>query len=272
MEKIINTDPGTIVSTIAQVDETGKPVIEQNIENESVTPSLFPSDDAESSKEVIAQDAENSDLLTKQSIQEINETEVVNEEKSLAEEQRHDKILEQYQEMNNQYKKLEKQLTNLHNDFQVKLQYDQHKEKIIDNLHRELQAYRNDILKKLIQPIIMNIIQMIDDYNKLKKHYEQLNPEELEPLKLLNIISDIPEELNEILYRQNVEPYHTDQGKFDPKKQRVSKKIQTTDSSLDKIVSKKMRPGYIWEDKIMRPEMVEVYVYDNSHKEVDTKE
>jgi len=272
MEKNNDTDSGTVDSINVQVDETNKPAIEQNKESDSITPFTLCSDDAESSEETIVKGDEVADLSINQQSKVKIETELVNEETTSVEAQIHEKILEKCLEMNDQYKKLEKQFTDLNNDFIVKLQYDQHKEKIIDNLHRELQTYRNDILKKLIQPMIMNIIQMIDDYNKLKNYYEQLNTEEIAPLKLLNIITDIPDDLNEILYRQNVEPYHTDQNKFDPNKQRVSKRIQTTDSSLDKIVSKKIRPGYIWEGKIIRPEMVEVYVYDDSHKEIDDKE
>jgi molecular chaperone GrpE len=153
-------------------------------------------------------------------------------------------------------------ITNLEKDFQTKLRYDQHKEKIIDNLHEELQGYKNDLYKKLQQPILLDIIHVMDDIKKLLGAHEEKDPAELDPEKLLKQMRDIPFDLEHLLYRQGVEPFSSKGGeKFDPAKQKVLKPITTGDKSEDKTIAKTIKNGYEWEGKIIRPEHVAVYVF-----------
>ncbi len=58
-------------------------------------------------------------------------------------------------------------LDRLEKEFQSKFKYDQHKEKIIDNLHKEVQEYKADLIKRLLQPIIMDIIYVINPTTSL---------------------------------------------------------------------------------------------------------
>jgi len=49
---------------------------------------------------------------------------------------------------NNSLDLLVTKLYTLQAEFQSKLKYDQHKDKIIDDLHRELQEYKSDLINK----------------------------------------------------------------------------------------------------------------------------
>jgi molecular chaperone GrpE (heat shock protein) len=49
-----------------------------------------------------------------------------------------------------------------------------------------------------------------------------------------------------------------------------SKKISTDDPALDKSVAHSIRPGYEWETKVIRQEMVAVYVYKQEQESLDT--
>jgi hypothetical protein len=64
------------------------------------------------------------------------------------------------------------QLAKLTEEFETKIQYDQHKEKIIDHLHAELQKYKGDLLGKLLQPVLLDVISIIDDFNKQISFYQ----------------------------------------------------------------------------------------------------
>jgi molecular chaperone GrpE len=168
---------------------------------------------------------------------------------------------------NNTLELLVTKLDALQAEFQSKLKYDQHKEKIIDNLHSELQKYKSDLIKKLLQPMIMDVIHAIDDFNKLTRHYTQQAPEDIDPQKLLKLIATIPEDLEHLLYRQGVESFKCSEPVFNPSRQRALKTLPTSDPSKDKTIAQSLRQGYEWEGKVLRPEMVEVYIAQEQENE-----
>jgi molecular chaperone GrpE (heat shock protein) len=91
----------------------------------------------------------------------------------------------------------------LESEFESKIKYDRHKEKIIDNLHKERQDYKNDLVKSLLRPMIMDIIHSIGGnttlVNNLKEDVPQLDPQEL-----VKQMEGILYELEEVLFRQGV--------------------------------------------------------------------
>ena len=171
------------------------------------------------------------------------------------------KLSDAFEKINSKLDMLNESLEKLGADFNSKIRYDQKKEEIIDNLHREVQEYKNDLVKSLTRPIIMDVIHTIDDINKLTVEHKSKDPSELEPLKLIGQMEDISSDLEEILYRQGVDPFDSHLPAYDPKRQKVVKKEDTDDPSKDKTISKQVRKGYEWEGKVLRQEMVNVYVY-----------
>ena len=61
---------------------------------------------------------------------------------------------------------------------------------------------------------------------------------------------------------------NADGNLFDARRQRVLKKIETSDIAKDKTVAESLRPGYEWDGQILRPEIVAVYVYQGGESEV----
>ena len=55
----------------------------------------------------------------------------------------------------------------LRQDFDAKIKYDASKERQIDSLHSELQAYRAGLYFKILRPVILDLISMHDDLNRL---------------------------------------------------------------------------------------------------------
>ena len=149
----------------------------------------------------------------------------------------------------------------LQDEFSKKLKIDAYKDKLIDNLHRELQAYKNDLIKKHVQSMVMDIIKVIDDIRKLSDHYRSMPPEDLEPEKLLELLQRVPDDLEDLFYYQGVKPFACEGAEFDPTRQRVLKRVETDDPALDKTVAESLRSGYEWDEKVIRPEFVAVYLY-----------
>ena len=153
------------------------------------------------------------------------------------------------------------QLEELNKEFLSKLKNDAHKEKLIDSLHQELQSYKNDLIKKHVQSMAVDIIKIIDDIRKLSEHYQSMNAEDVEPNKLLDLLERIPGDLEDIFLYQGVKPFTCSGNEFDAARQRVLKRVVTSDMSLDNKVAKSLKPGYEMGDRVIRPEIVSVYLY-----------
>lgn len=167
------------------------------------------------------------------------------------------------QEISVQLEKIQHQLEHLQEEFQSKLKYDAHKDKMIDKLHKELQEYKGDILKKYLKSMIMDLIQTIDTFRKLVAHYDIPNAAENDPVKLLEILKAIPSDLDDLFYRQGINTFICDEDTFDATRQKVLKTVETSDPLKDKTIAESLRPGYEWEDQVIRPEMVAVYIYSD---------
>lgn len=160
--------------------------------------------------------------------------------------------------------KIEREMAQIRSEFESKLKYDAHKNAIIDKLHEDLQDYKSDFLKKYVQSIIMDIIQIIDNIRKLVDHYQQQAPSEIDPRKILDLLKGIPSDLEDLFFRQGVKPFTVEGNGFDPGRQRVLKTLTTDDKKKDKTVAESLRPGYEWEGQVIRPEMVAAYVFKES--------
>lgn len=145
-------------------------------------------------------------------------------------------------------------------EFEAKLRYDRQKETIIDRLHEELQAYKNDQIGQALRPLIMDIILYLDNHAKwVAGLYKKQAQGTLEVDKLLTNLAEQTEEWQDMLYRQSVEVFKEEDAAFNPKTQRVNKAVTTDDPGLDRTVAERVKLGYTWQHKLLRPEYVNVY-------------
>ena len=156
------------------------------------------------------------------------------------------------------------QLQRLQEAFEAKLKYDAHKEKINDQLHEELQGYREDVLRQHQRSFVTDVIKIIDDIRKLTSHYRSTASGEWNPEKLLEHLDQIPFDLEDLFRVRGIVPFRQTSPTFDPARQRITKKIPTSDPLQDKCVASSLRPGYEDQGRVIRPELVAVYYYDSS--------
>ncbi len=163
------------------------------------------------------------------------------------------------------------QIGELQREFEGKLKYDAHKDEIIDRLHSELQEYKQDIIKKYVLSIVMDVVKVADDIRKWLAYFRSLEVSQRDPRKLFRYLEAIPSDLEDVFYWHGVKPFSSQEGSFDPARQRAIKKVPTDDPALDKNVAHSIRPGYEWETKVIRQEMVAVYVYQAEQESLDTR-
>ena len=72
------------------------------------------------------------------------------------------------------------------------------------------------------------------------------------------MLESIQTAIEDILFRQGVEPFSVETIEFDPRRQRAISTLATDDSALNKTVAARLRKGFQAGDKLIRPEVVTV--------------
>jgi len=136
------------------------------------------------------------------------------------------------------------------------------RERVVDRLHAELQEYKQDLLLKVMRPLFVDLIQLHDDIGKMADSRPSASAEsgsESEPNMVRPLLDSIRTAIEDILYRQGVEPFEEEQATFDAKRQRAVTTVPTEDPDLIKTVAARLRKGFQAGEKIIRPEIVSVY-------------
>jgi molecular chaperone GrpE len=76
---------------------------------------------------------------------------------------------------------------------------------------------------------------------------------------LLDLMRGFQQGIEDILYRQGVEPYTQDGDAFDPRRQRAVATVATDDPETNKRIAARHRKGFQAGEKVIRPEVVSVY-------------
>ena len=156
---------------------------------------------------------------------------------------------------------LSERIMSLEKLFNAKIMHSEHEKKIVDQMHRELQKYKDDMYAQLIKPILLDVIAIRDSILKQLKEYQ--NRPEGEQHIPLQVFETYAFDTEEILARNNIEFYNSEvKSDFVPVRQRAIKKIATDDQSLHSKVAESIIGGYSYNGKTISPEKVAVYVYE----------
>lgn len=153
------------------------------------------------------------------------------------------------------------QLSSLEALFTKRIMYTDHEEKTLDRMHSELQRYKEDLYFKLIKPILVDVLEMRDSIIRMAEMYAA-KPEGQQDIPL-KTFSNYAYDLQEILEKNGIEIFRSEPGgDYIPLRQRVVKKLPTTDETLHGKVAQSITSGYLNGDKVLSPEKVSVYVYE----------
>ncbi len=132
------------------------------------------------------------------------------------------------------------------------------REKVVDRLHAELQEYKQDLLLNTLRPVFIDLVQLHDDIGKVAVApvTDEPNPE---AARLIELMRGFQQGIEDILYRQGVEPFAVDGDTFDPRSQRAAAVEPTDDPEKNKTVADRLRKGFRAGDRVIRPEIVSVY-------------
>ncbi len=158
--------------------------------------------------------------------------------------------------------RIEASLEQLTKEFEERFLYDEKQEKLMDQMHGELQNYRNDLYASLIKPILIDIIEVTDNIRKAGITYAAKGKEEAEAAF---VITDFIEDMHYILNNYGVDIYKATAGEpFIPVRQRILSTIATNNMELNGKVAESKGFGYFYKGKALWPEKVTVYKYQSN--------
>lgn len=131
-------------------------------------------------------------------------------------------------------------------------------------LHEELQKCKDDLFKKILKPIFMDMILFADSMKALVSHYEEVPETELmleRYQKLRKEFLKVGSHIDDLVFNYGIEPFSSKLGdKFDPKIQQANKTTPTENSEEHKKIVTSLASGYTWDNQLLRRESVHVYV------------
>jgi len=150
------------------------------------------------------------------------------------------------------------EMQELRQDFDTKVKYDESKERQLDSMHRELQMYREGLHFKILRPLFIDLIAVHDDLGKLIDGLS-FQATEYELAQMIDNLKSFQATIEDILFRNGVESYCLDSDTYVPSKQRVFQVIDTTEPAQDKQIARRLRKGFEYEGRVLRPELVATY-------------
>ncbi|WP_370464356.1 nucleotide exchange factor GrpE [Leptotrichia sp. oral taxon 223] len=148
--------------------------------------------------------------------------------------------------------------------FLKKIQSTSFEKEIADKLHEEIQKYRNDLHFQLVKPLILDLINMRESMKKGVGNFCKKTDEEK-----LKLLQSYIEEIEIILENNDIEIYETGNREnidFDAKRQKIIKKIETSDEELHGKIYNISSSGYMHKGRVILPEKVEVYIHNKDEE------
>jgi molecular chaperone GrpE len=156
--------------------------------------------------------------------------------------------------------RLECRLDELQTLFDREIRAEATREKVVDRLHAELQEYKHDLLLSTLRPVFLDLIQLHDDIGKVIGATEGAESDAPDGVsRLLGLMAGFQQGIEDILYRQGVEPFQVEGDAFDPRRQRAVATVATEDPAASKTLAARHRQGFRSGDRVIRPEVVSVY-------------
>jgi molecular chaperone GrpE (heat shock protein) len=121
-----------------------------------------------------------------------------------------------------------------------------------DRLHKEMQDYKDNFLARAQEPMYRALIALDDDIGKTLQQEREITRDDCQHLR---------NEVEEILARQDVEPFVCEAQTFDPALQKAVRTEPTTDAGKHRQIALRLRRGFKLGERILRSEYVSIFVH-----------
>lgn len=149
------------------------------------------------------------------------------------------------------------ELRALRADFAAKIRYDEGQEQILAAMGAELDQHRQGVFRMQLKPVLLDLVAMYDDLSQLIDSPES-SPATSQALDLVRGT------VLDTLARNGAEQIASEDDAVDRTVHKVVRMVTTDDPAEDRRIAARLRPGFRWNDRVLRPEWVNVYRYQAS--------
>lgn len=213
--------------------------------------------------------------VSEEDVEEENDSEAdsedVQEEVMALEEEQAEPVQEKLNQVLESQQLILERIDSLDKLFDARIMHTDHEEKIVDQMHKELQKYKDDMYAQLVRPILLDVIEVRDSIMRMAAVYSAKPEGEQDvPNKTFAGYSF---DLQDILEKNDVEIYRSKTGDdFTPIKQRVVKKVATPDETLHGKVAESLSCGYNYNGRTISAEKITIYFYEKPVEEKEDSE
>jgi molecular chaperone GrpE (heat shock protein) len=137
-------------------------------------------------------------------------------------------------------------------------QGEKRKKQAYDQLYEELRQYKDDFLLRAQKPLFMDIILLYDGLSRTIRTFEDVEEEALPKAEVLESLRHSLEEVQEVLYRRDIEPIEERPETLQIEYQKPVQRIETDNPEEDREVVSIVRDGFRMNGAILRPQEVVV--------------
>jgi molecular chaperone GrpE (heat shock protein) len=131
-----------------------------------------------------------------------------------------------------------------------------------DKTAEELDQHRQGLYRQLLDPVLSGLARIYIDY---LGNLERLEREDLKDTRLTNNFSNMFGDLLQLLEENDIEIHVSKIGdKYSPKFCKIGKKAQAAEREQHGTVVKSISPGFHIGNRVLVPENVEVYIFNNN--------
>ena len=147
--------------------------------------------------------------------------------------------------------------------FTEKIKHTEHEEKIVNQMHAELQKYKEDMYTQLIRPVLLDIIEVRDSILRIANTYI-IKPEGERDIPN-KTFSEYALDIQDILEKNGIDIYKSNIGdNFVPVKQRAIKKIASDNPDMHGKIAESLSSGYNYNGRTIAAEKIAVYYYEKT--------
>ncbi len=144
-------------------------------------------------------------------------------------------------------------LSELRDSFDSKIKYDAAKERQIEALHQELESHRRGLYRQVLQPVLADLISLYDEVAIQCAQCAQDGAAGKDGLAgLLDMVEAV-------LDRHGAVKFTCEGDAVDRSRQKVLDTQPTADEALGRRLARRLRPGFEFQGKVLRPEWVVAY-------------
>lgn len=144
------------------------------------------------------------------------------------------------------------ELTGLRQAFDSKIRYDEGRERLIQTMSEELEQYRGNLHQSMLRPVLLDLVSLYDDVTQVLDSPDT-------PAEAADRLGFVRDTVEQILNRNGVQKFAVEDSTVDRSRQRVVSTVGTADPALRRQIAQRLRAGFAWDEKVLRPEWVSGY-------------